>query len=178
MQLETAVINDAVIDLPWERPWEDGIELGPSNDYLEVIDYDPTSGKFYEPIDLNDPYLRAQDGLPPAEANPQFHQQMVFAVAMKTIRIFERALGRPVFWAMPEADPRVLARRDGKAGAKDYPPFIKRLRIYPHALRQANAYYSPAKGGLLFGYFKAKPRFADDEGEWVFTCLSQDIHRA
>lgn len=175
VQLETAVINDAVIDLQWERPWEGDIELGPTNDYLEVIDYDPSSGKFYEPIDLNDPFILAQDGLPPSEANPQFHQQMVFAVAMKTIRIFERALGRPVFWAMPEDDPRVLAKRDGKAGAKDYPPFIKRLRIYPHALRQANAYYSPAKGALLFGYFKAKPRFADDEGEWVFTCLSQDI---
>lgn len=175
VQLETAVINDAVVDLSWEAPWEGPIELGPTNDYLEVIDFDPTSGHFYEPIDLNDPWILGQDGLAPAEANPQFHQQMVFAVAMRTIRNFERALGRPVFWAMPEDDPRVLARRNRSKEAKDYPPFIKRLRIYPHALRQANAYYSPAKGALLFGYFKAKPRFADDEGEWVFTCLSQDI---
>lgn len=175
VQLETAVINDAVIDLPWEAPWEEPIGLGPSNDYLEVIDYDPASRTFYEPLDLDDPWLLAQDGLPPAEGNPQFHQQMVFAVAMKTIRIFERALGRPVFWAIPDDDPRVRARKSNSKSAMDYPPFIKRLRIYPHALRGANAYYSPAKGALLFGYFKSPPRFAGDEGEWVFTCLSQDI---
>ena len=32
---------------------------------------------------------------------------------------------------------------------------MQRLRIYPHALREANAYYSPAKKALLFGYFPA-----------------------
>ena len=30
---------------------------------------------------------------------------------------------------------------------------MRRLRIYPHALRDRNAYYSPAKKALLFGYF-------------------------
>jgi hypothetical protein len=175
VQLETAVINDSVIELPWERPWEDELAIGPTNDYLEVIDYDPSCRTFYEPLNLNEPWLLAQDGLPPAEGNPQFHQQMVFAVAMKTIRLFEAALGRPVFWSIPDDDPRVLAKKNRRPGAPDYPPFIKRLRIYPHALREANAYYSPAKGALLFGYFKAPPRFAGDEGEWVFTCLSQDI---
>ena len=175
VQLETAVINDSVIELPWERPWEDELDIGPTNDYLEVIDYDPSCRTFYEPVDLNEPWLLAQDGLPPAEGNPQFHQQMVFAVAMKTIRLFEAALGRPVFWSIPDDDPRVMARKQGQRDAPDYPPFIKRLRIYPHALRDANAYYSPAKGALLFGYFRAAPRFAGDDGEWVFTCLSQDI---
>lgn len=189
VQLQTAVINDAVIELPWEKPWEDPVGLGPVNDYLEVVDYDPACRTFYEPIDLNAPWLLAQDGLPPAEGNPQFHQQMVFAVAMKTIRLFEQALGRPVFWSIPDDDPRVAAKKprrnvkDGDRGsaeqasreAPDYPPFIKRLRIYPHALREANAYYSPAKGALLFGYFKSPPRFHGDQGEWVFTCLSQDI---
>jgi hypothetical protein len=34
---------------------------------------------------------------------PQFHQQMVFAVAMRTINTFERALGRPVLWARDKA---------------------------------------------------------------------------
>lgn len=175
VQLQTAVINDAVIELPWEKPWEDPVTLGPANDYLEVVDYDPSCRTFYEPIDLNTPWLLAQDGLPPAEGNPQFHQQMVFAVAMKTIRTFEQALGRPVFWSIPEDDPRVRDKAAKKPGAIDYPPFVKRLRIYPHALREANAYYSPAKGALLFGYFKTPPRFAGDQGEWVFTCLSQDI---
>ena len=50
------------------------------------------------PVDLDDPRLLAQDGWAPSEGNPQFHQQMVYAVAMKTIEHFERALGRPVLW--------------------------------------------------------------------------------
>lgn len=173
VELATAVINDAVVELPWESRWERPLEAGPVNDYLEVIDHDPASGVFHAPVDLNHPDLLAQNGLPPSEGRPQFHQQMVFAVAMRTIRTFERALGRPVLWAgerkafaPEEPDPvkRALARA-----------FTPRLRIYPHALREANAYYSPAKRALLFGYFK--PREAHEAGaaQWVFTCLSQDI---
>lgn len=166
IELDSAVINDAVITLPWENRWEDPLEIGPVNEYLEVIDYDPACGIFYAPVDLNHPVLLAQDGLPPSEGRPQFHQQMVFAVAMRTIRTFERALGRPVLWAGHNVD----AAPDRN--------FSKRLRIYPHALREANAYYSPDKRALLFGYFKAqRPEGAigDDDGNWVFTCLSQDI---
>jgi hypothetical protein len=181
LELETAQINDAVITLPWETPWEDPLTLGPCNDYLEVIDHDPASGLFYAPVDLNDPTLLAQDGLPPSEGRPQFHQQMVFAVAMKTIRLFERALGRPVFWTQ-EFTPEQKA---GDAAAGGEKPrhlgertLLRRLRIYPHALREANAYYSPEKAALLFGYFKKgnddENDDTDDEG-WVFTCLSQDI---
>ena len=33
--------------------------------------------------------------------------------------------------------------------------FVRKLRIYPHALREANAYYDPDKIALLFGYFRA-----------------------
>ena len=33
--------------------------------------------------------------------------------------------------------------------------FVRRLRIYPHAFRGANAYYSPEKKALLLGYFPA-----------------------
>lgn len=164
VELDTAVINDAIIKLPWETRWEDPLERGPVNDYLEVLDFDPSSGVFYAPVDLNDPILLAQDGLAPSEGRPQFHQQMVFAVAMDTIRTFERALGRPVLWA-----------GDKKAAQGSLEQaFTQRLRIYPHALREANAYYSPQKRALLFGYFKAP---SDDSvgGRWVFTCLSRDI---
>src|SRR5690606_4550774 len=135
--------------------------------------YDQVCRTFYEPVDPNDPWFLAQNGLAPSEGNPQFHQQMVFAVAMYTVRNFERALGRTVFWALPEDDPRVEAKRESKA--ENYPPFTRRLRIYPHALREANAYFSPGKGALLFGYFKSKPRSEGDAGQWIFTCLSQDI---
>lgn len=171
IELETALINDAVIELPWENRWEDPLEAGPVNDYLEVIDYDPACGLFYAPVDLNDRVLLAQNGLAPSEGRPQFHQQMVFAVAMRTIRIFERALGRPVMWAR--------ARPQGVSTAVHYAApdseFVKRLRIYPHALRQANAYYSPEKCSLLFGYFKKDGQEGRQDEGWVFTCLSQDI---
>jgi hypothetical protein len=54
--------------------------------------------------------------------------------------------------------------------------FVPRLRIYPHALREDNAYYSPAKKALLFGYFHATTTDPRDElpGGMVFTCLSHD----
>jgi hypothetical protein len=164
VELNTAIINDTVIEIPWETRWEDQLEPGPTNDYLEVIDYDPSSNLFYTPVDLNAPFLLAQDGLPPSEGNPQFHQQMVFAVAMRTIRNFERALGRVVLWAGDRNAPKHSPDRN----------FTRRLRIYPHGLREKNAYYSPVKRALLFGYFKLV------EGDtayssWVFTCLSQDI---
>jgi hypothetical protein len=170
IELDTAVINDAVIELPWETPWEDALGLGPVNEYLEVIDFDPACEQFYAPVDLNDPMLLAQNGLPPSEGRPQFHQQMVFAVAMKTIRIFERALGRPVMWT--RQPPRNAGKEFWDQPDSD---FVKKLRIYPHALREPNAYYSPEKTALLFGYFKkdAAARVQDDG--WVFTCLSQDI---
>ena len=176
VSLDTAIVNDAIIELPWEKGWEDPVELGPINEYFEVIDIDPASDAVYQPLDLNDRHVLAQSGLPPSEGCPQFHQQMVFAVAMKTVKNFERALGRPVFWSAPDdyADEHKLKRRSRK-GSDRYPDFIKRLRIYPHAMREANAYFSPQMGALLFGYFRTGAQFEGHEGEWVFTCLSQDI---
>jgi hypothetical protein len=54
--------------------------------------------------------------------------------------------------------------------------YIQRLRIYPHALAEANAYYSPEKTALLFGYFRGRPAPGKGlPGGWVFTCLSHDI---
>src|SRR5512143_2251055 len=80
-QLENAAFNVATIKVPWEK-----VEPGPAGEYLEVLDIDPASGCCYAPLDLNDKYLLAQDGLDPSEGNPAFHQQMVYAVAMTTIR--------------------------------------------------------------------------------------------
>ncbi|QUS39635.1 hypothetical protein RPMA_12895 [Tardiphaga alba] len=156
----------ATISLPWEEAWEEPVTVGPVNDYLEVIDIDPASRQFYEGVDLNEPYLLAQDGLTPSEGNPQFHQQMVFAVAMKVIRMFERALGRKVLWA-PQKNKASGKRRRGK-----YDP-VEKLRIYPHAMREANAYYSMTKCALLFGYFRSA--HASAGANWIFTALSHDI---
>lgn len=165
-RLETNAMNQLTLSLPWE----DSLEPGPVGEYLEVIDYDPASQCFYEPVDLNSPYLLATDGLSPSESNPQFHQQMVYGVAMTTIRNFERALGRVVFWG----DYR--KKLDGPQKGKYVRQFVRRLRIYPHALRERNAYYSPEKKSVLFGYFPATTRDANSvPGTVVFTCLSHDI---
>ena len=121
-QLETAMINQVVIDVPWE-PLDDGSALtpGPTGEYLEVVDVDPASRCMYAPVDLNDPNLLAQDGLAPSEGNPRFHQQMVYAVAMVTIGHFEKALGRKVLWS----------HRYPRRGRTVREEFVKRLRVLP-----------------------------------------------
>jgi hypothetical protein len=91
---------------------------------------------------------------------------MVYAVAMTTIRNFERALGRVAFWS----------DREEKINGKWVTQFVRRLRIYPHALRDRNAYYSPAKKALLFGYFPVTRKDKNNTpGTVVFSCLSHDI---
>ena len=131
-------------------------------EYFSVDDIDPPDGH-YGLVNLDDPRLIAQDGWAPSEGNPHFHQQMVYAVALKTIENFETALGRPILWRSIDQNGQ---RR-----------FRQRLTLRPHALRQANAYYSPEEVALLFGYFDAS---ADDPGDhWpgtrVYSCLSHDI---
>ncbi len=160
-QLESSGVNTITYHIRWEN-----LAPGPLGKYLEVVDVDPASGAMYPPVDLEDPQLLAQDGLPPSESNPQFHQQMVYAVAMLTIQNFEKALGRRVQWSSPDAS-------SGHEGE----PFIRRLRLYPHAFRGANAYYSSLKKAVLFGYFSARPssRSLLMPGSMVFSCLSHDI---
>ncbi len=162
-QLATSGINQVTLPVTWE----DGLRPGPIGEYLEVIDHDPAGGCYYAPVDLNDPHLLATDGLAPSEGNPQFHQQMVYAVVMTTIRHFEQSLGRKALW-----QPRRY-REDGRWQEE----YIPRLRVYPHALREANAYYSPEKKALLFGYFPASSAAPGRNlpGGTVFACLSHDI---
>ena len=162
LELDTVDINSIV----YEVPWEEDLEPGPIGEYVEVIDYDPTTKQHYEPLDLNEKENLLNNGVEPSENNPKFHQQMVYAVATVTIRNFEKALGRKLFWAT-----RLLDQ------SKGYEEYVPRLRLYPHALREANAYYSPTKKAVLFGYFLASPNSvaAQMPGSLVFTCLSHDI---
>ena len=156
LRLETSTINHTVMEVRWEAP----LLPGPRGEYVEVVDYDPASGCWYQPVDLDAIQALAQDGFAPSLGNPQFHQQMVYAVAMKTVSSFEQALGRRVQWSARLTDsPNGAGMREEYVGA---------LRIYPHALRAANAYYSPDKKALLFGYFQGPTGT-------VFSCLSQDI---
>lgn len=164
--LETNLDLQMVSHVTFRVPWET-LEKGPKGEYVEVIDVDPPSNCCYEPVDLDHPRILAQRGLPPSEGTPQFHQQMVYAVTSLTIHNFEHALGRRTLWR----------HKPNPARPADDTQFCQRLLIYPHALREANAYYTPGRVALLFGYFNAS---ADDPGNhmpgsMVFSCLSHDI---
>jgi hypothetical protein len=162
-QYDLAGMSGVTIEVPWEHD----LRPGPIGEYIEVIDIDPGSNAAYAPVDLNAPELLATDGLAPSESDPRFHQQMCYAVAMKTIEHFERALGRKALWS---------SHSRKTEDNRFFENYVPRLRIYPHALRQENAFYSPIKKALLFGYF---PTRAGDgrntPGTTVFTCLSHDI---
>src|SRR5689334_23361677 len=69
LRIDTALVNEVVFRVPWEDsaerlkalpreeqdPEDDdpGLSPGPIGEYLEVIDYDPASGCFYAPVDLD-----------------------------------------------------------------------------------------------------------------------------
>ena len=150
--------NNLTIRIPFEQ-----VRRGPVGRKLAVIDYDASNRCYYEAVDLDAAANLGQNGLAPSEADPQFHQQMVYAVVMDTIRRVEAALGREVRWRAdlgPTTD-----------------PYHGLLQVFPHAMQEANAYYDPGLHALLFGYFKA---FEGDAGvnlpgQVVFTCLSHDI---
>ncbi len=161
-KLDTVDINETTLSIRWED-----LTPGPIGEYIEVIDVDPSSGCAYAPVDLNQPLPLTQGGFQPSESNPRFHQQMAYAVAMKTIEHFEHALGRVALWS-----PRIQKDADGQVNSE----FVQRLRIYPHALREANSYYSPDKHALLFGYFQAAESSSEMlPGGVVFCCLSHDV---
>jgi hypothetical protein len=140
------------INVEYER-----LTPGPVGERLEVVDYDGYSKCFYEAVNLDQDEILIQGGLEPSESDPRFHQQMVYAVASRTLANFDRALGR-----------RVSLRK----GSKN-----TRLRLFPHAFNGRNAFYDHDLHGVLFGYFQAD---MDDPGpnmpgQTVYTCLSHDI---
>jgi hypothetical protein len=141
---------------------------GPRGRSVAVVDFDASNRCYYAPVNLDDPDVVMEDGLPPSEADPRFHQQMAYAVAMKTMENFSYALGRRVEWRKRPG----RARRDG-ARAFEAP----RLRVFPHAMQDANAYYDPGRHALFLGYFEASRREAGRSlpGQVVYTCLSHDI---
>src|SRR5436309_8036864 len=92
------------------------LQPGPQGARTEVVDYDGGYGRFYPPVDLNDPAILMNNGLDPSESDPRFHQQMVYAVTTRTLENFDRALGR-----------RIELRRGS----------YQRLRLFPHAFQGA-----------------------------------------
>jgi hypothetical protein len=138
-------------------------------DGIAVVDYDATHGVYYKPVDLDDPRILIRGGLDPIEADPRFHQQMVYAVVTDTIQHFEAALGRRIHWRR--------VPRDHVDPKKANDQNIYTLNIFPHAMVAANAFYSPQAHGILFGYFRANDSGPGRNlpGQVVYTCLSHDI---
>lgn len=138
------------------------LTAGPVGSRLEVIDYDGAQKCFYVPVDLEHPAILLQNGLEPSEADPRFHQQMVYAVAMKTLENFDRALGRVL-----------RLSSNARKQSRGFP----RLRLFPHAFYGANAFYAPKLNAILFGYFRADAKDVGPNlpGQTVFTCLSHDV---
>lgn len=157
--LSTELSHVEISETTYKVLWEPELEVGPKGEYIEVVDFNYSEDTRYIPVDLNARDILAQDGLAPSEGNAQFHQQMVYAVAMATIAHFEAALGRPAQWADDDGD------------------FVQRLKLFPHAMRDKNAFYSPERKAVMFGYFNAEAN--DPAGQYpggmVYTCLSHDI---
>jgi len=138
------------VTVPRER-----LMSGPRGSRFVVIDYDATTDTFYRPFELpddRDPYDRAGEmNVDQLLADPGFHAQNVYAIAASTLFEFERALGRQIGWGF------------------DYGSH--RIKLFPHAFCEANAFYSRADESLAFGYFP-HPR---NSRRTVFTCLSHDV---
>lgn len=142
-------LHRITIEVPYER-----LAPGPCGSRLQVLDFDGACQIYYDPVDLDDSLLLLQDGLEPTESDPRFHQQMVYAVAMKVLENFDGALGRRFYFR-------------GR----------KPLKMFPHAFHGANAFYDPRRFAVLFGYFPADRRNpgANLPAQPVFSCLSHDI---
>ena len=142
------------VDVPAEE-----LAPGPSGYRVRVVDYDASTGTLYAPLregihlgGFIDPYEgKSFDQL---LEDPQFHQQNVYAIAMRVLGRFETALGRRVSWQFD----------------------THQLKIVPHAFREANAFYSRDHEALMFGYFAAQKRTQPSHPhDRVYTCLSHDI---
>ncbi|MGR7995078.1 hypothetical protein [Xanthobacter sp. ZOL 2024] len=135
---------------------------GPTGYRIKVVDYNAAEQRAYLDRqtyqnvagELLDPFGCAPGETPEDPAyqarligDPNFHAQNCYAIAMRTLGAFERALGRRVSWS---------------SGGHQ-------LHIAPHAFAQANAFYSEPDRALLFGYFFGVG------GQPIFTCLSHDI---
>lgn len=144
-----------VLDIPNEA-----LTPGPVGERIAIIDYDAVLDCYYQPVDLNAPALLMQDGIAPSESSdPRFHQQMVYAVAMKVLETFDRALGRRIYFECPLKSVR------------------RPLRLFPHAFQQRNAFYDPSTSAIYFGYFRTTATTHGDNhpNQYVYTCLSHDI---
>lgn len=124
---------------------------GPIGYRVQVVDYDATKQQYHGSHSLPPEYVREppawQKGDPRIIIDFRFHAQNVYALVMKTLARFEFALGRRLGWSFGS----------------------HQLKVAPHGMLDANAFYSPYQEGLVFGYFQGM------SGAPVYTGLSHDI---
>jgi len=149
------------------------LDPGPVGSVIEVINTDE-NGESWSKVDLDKQSILMGDGLDPSLANPKFHQQMVYAIAMMTYHRFSAALGRNVAWSFAgdnsdsddDTDPSDDADKPGT-----------KLKLYPHGKNVQNAWYDPLEGKIVFGYYKAQRSTAVvKKGQgYIFTSISHDV---
>jgi len=124
---------------------------GPMGYRLQVVDYDSTRQYFHGshvlPASYEEEPAEWQRGDPWIVNDFRFHAQNLYALVMKTLARFEFALGRRLGWSFDN----------------------HQLKLAPHGMFDANAFYSPVEEGLVFGYFKGLSKRP------VFTALSHDV---
>jgi hypothetical protein len=124
---------------------------GPTGYRVHVVDFDASEGSFYGAHNLPADYEREpaswQNGDLKLLRDFRFHAQNAYALVMKTLARFEFALGRRLGWSFD----------------------THQLKVAPHGMLDANAFYSPQEEGIVFGYFKGLSSAP------VYTCLSHDI---
>jgi hypothetical protein len=131
-------------------PAED-LVAGPLGYRVHVVDYDASARRFYGthslPAGYDDEPAQWRDGDPAIVDDFRFHAQNVYALVMRTLARFEFALGRRLGWSFG----------------------THQIKVAPHGMVDANAFYSPMEEGLVFGCFHGR------SGKPVYTCLSNDI---
>jgi hypothetical protein len=124
---------------------------GPMGYRVHVVDYDATTRQYHGahtlPAEQADEPRSWREGSDALVSDLRFHAQNVYALVMRTLARFELALGRRLGWSFQS----------------------HQLKVAPHGMVDANAFYSPSDEGLVFGYF------AGQNGKPVYTCLSHDI---
>lgn len=136
-------VDNKVLYADIEIPNEN-LAPGPRGYRVQFIDYDASHQVLYEPT----PYDEKKNLRLPAklEKDRGFHARNAYAIVMRVLARFERALGRRVGWSF----------------------LGHQLTIAPHAFVDLNAFYSKDDRSIFFGYYPG-------QSGTVFTCLSHEV---
>lgn len=130
---------------------DEALTAGPMGYRVQIVDYDTTAQRYHGahalPASSEREPAAWKEGRPSIVDDYRFHAQNVYALVMKTLSRFEYALGRRIGWSFA----------------------THQIKVAPHGMLDANAFYAPGAEGLVFGYFPGMHR------RTVYTCLSHDV---